>query len=138
MHKNHEKLTLKWRGGSTLTADLTVKRPFFATPPRPDPFWNVLFPYGHCPLGAGGGVESEHLVCALFRSFGQCKKTMRKIGSEKSAPRCPFDRGWGGLKLFGQCLYGNNTIQKEASLSSCLTHAIRMISRTLCKERPLW
>ena len=48
-------------------------------------------------------------------------------------------RGWGGgLKLFGQCLYGNNTIQKEASLSSCLTLAIRMISRTLCKERPLW
>ena len=51
-------------------------------------FWNVLFPYGHCLLGAKG--------------------------REKSAPRCLFDRGGGGQKLFGPCHV--DTYQNEASL----------------------
>ena len=29
---------------------------------------------------------------------------------------CLFDRGGGGLKMFGQCLYRANTFQKGASL----------------------
>ena len=33
---------------------------------------------------------------ALFELiFGTVKKQMKEIGSKKSAPRCPFDRGWG-------------------------------------------
>ena len=48
------------------------------------------------------------------------KKRMKEIGSERSASWCPFGRGElggaGGLKLFGQCPYGNNTFQKGASL----------------------
>ena len=34
----------------------------------------------------------------------------------KSAPQCPFDRIGGGLKLFRQCPYGNNTFHKGASV----------------------
>ena len=55
------------------------------------------------------------MVFHFLAHFGDEKK-----GSEKSAPQCPFDRrgggqGEGGLKLFGQCPYGNNTFQKGAS-----------------------
>ena len=32
-----------------------------------------------------------------------------EIGFEKSASQCPFDRGGGGLKLFGQCPYMETT-----------------------------
>ena len=58
------------------------------------------------------------MVFALFCSFGNNKKKMTKIVFEKvlQAPSCTFDRRGEGLKLFGQCPYGNNTFQKGASL----------------------
>ena len=36
-----------------------------------------------------------------YFSFWQCQKQMKKMGSEKSAPPCPFDRGGGGSKDIG-------------------------------------
>ena len=40
------------------------------------------------------------------------QKQMEEIGSEKSTLWCPFDSGSGGLKLCGQCPYGNNALKK--------------------------
>ena len=56
------------------------------------------------------------MVCALFSSFWQFQKTDEKIGSKISAPRCTFDRGGGGLKLFGQCPYGTTHFKKGLPL----------------------
>ena len=40
----------------------------------------------------GEGVRTlARMVCALPSLFWQFQKHMKKIGSEKSAPRCPFD-----------------------------------------------
>ena len=50
--------------------------------------------------------------------FGNVKKRMKKMGSKKSAPRCPFDRGRGrGVKRYLGNAHGNNTFQKWASFS---------------------
>ena len=40
-------------------------------------------------------VWGVRMVCALFSSFWQCKKTDEKIGSEKRAPQCLLNRGRG-------------------------------------------
>ena len=53
------------------------------------------------------------MVCA---HFGNIKKTDERNGVQKSAPESK--RGGGGLKLFGQCPYENNTFQKGASLNN--------------------
>ena len=51
---------------------------------REAPFWNVLFPYGHCPKGGGGEKASQDCLEHFFFHVR------------------PFDRGGWGLKLFGQ------------------------------------
>ena len=33
---------------------------------REAPFWNVLFPYGHCPFGGGGGTLGQHWLLKQF------------------------------------------------------------------------
>ena len=60
-----------------------------------------------------GASESlpDRFVHFLF-NFGKVKKQMQKIGSEKSAPHCLFDRGGGGVYA-----HGKNTFRKGASQS---------------------
>ena len=58
----------------------------------------MLFTNGHCPFegGEGGGVNaSQDGLEPFFPMFA----------------RLTEGGGWGSLKLFGQCSYGNNTFQ---------------------------
>ena len=68
---------------------------------REAPFWNVLFPHGHCLKGGEGGVKAcqdgfEHFFFSTFARL--------------------TERGGEALKLFGQCPYKTNIFQKGASL----------------------
>ena len=52
--------------------------------------------------------------------FGNVKKPIKEIGSEKKCSTVPV---WqrGSLKLFGHCPYGNNTFKKGAPLKRSLS-----------------
>ena len=49
------------------------------------------------------------VVCVVLSPFSYCQKNVQK------KPTVPLAEG-GGLKLFGQCPYRNNTFQKRTSL----------------------
>ena len=53
---------------------------------RKSPFWNMFFPYGHCPLG---GVTLSGMVFVLLSSFWQCQK----IGLKKVLHGARLTRG---------------------------------------------
>ena len=62
--------------------------------------------------GEGGCEGLPGWFVHFVAHFGNVQKQMEEIGSEKSTLWCPFDSGSGGLKLCGQCPYGNNTLKK--------------------------
>ena len=79
-------------------------------------FLNVLFPYGHCPKG--GGVKACHGLEHFFSKVCPGVQGLAGMFWNTFFPYLPaWQRGEGGLKLFGQCLYGNNTFQKWVSLT---------------------
>ena len=79
--------------------------------------WSTFFPRPNGQFLVLGGSDLLPGFFVLFLAqIGNVKKLMKEIGFEKSASRCPFDRGQGGRKLFGQCPHVNNTFQKGASL----------------------
>ena len=70
--------------------------------------WMVWSTFSHVQIGVR---TLARIVCALFSSFWQCQKTDEKIGPEKSAPRCPSDRGEGYLgNVHTETIYFKNTI----------------------------
>ena len=72
---------------------------------------------GIFPVLGGGGRGFARMVCSLFSSFLRCKKADEKKGPKKVLHSARLIEGGGqgevGLKLFGQCPYGNNTFQKK-------------------------
>ena len=67
--------------------------------------WSTFFHLPNVQFLVLGFRTLARMVFALFCSFGNVKKKMTKIVSEKvlQAPWCTFDRRGAGLKLFGQC-----------------------------------
>ena len=62
---------------------------------------------------------------------------MKQIGSEKSAPRCPFGRGWGVYSYLGKA-HGNNTFQKGASLSLSPNPSPLAFAGNWAEQRPVF
>ena len=61
--------------------------------------------------------------------LGNVKKQLKQIGSKKSALLCLFDRGCGGLKLFGQYPYDVVQVQPYFSVpkTSDFPRVVKMV-----------
>ena len=76
--------------------------------------WNTFF---HVQTDNLGGVRTlARMVFALFSSFWQCQKQIKKMGSKKVLHGARLTEGWGSKAIWAMP-YGNNTFQNGASLS---------------------